>query len=258
MLVKARKWAKSKDYFGKETELNINGHECHKTWFGGLTSLGIRVVMIIYVFLLFKKCFGHNEDVVNYTFSDENPEELGEVKQPELSQTMFFQLSPNHRHTEDRTKAAPTIKLDESFYSHVDVYFEQMDINLNDPDESKRVVGKKFEAKSCTLDDWKAVAKDDEQWLKKSEDLWERYKDMPTTLCPKLEDREELILQNDFSMPERKHYSIVFARCTKERRAERGDAITECASKDAIDEYLKKILVHTWVIQEELNLGLYF
>ena len=85
-----RKKIKSRDVFGKEISLNIDGDESHKTWFGGFISILISIVMIGYIYLLFKKCITHGEDVMNYIYIDENPEELGQIAFKEINEVIFF------------------------------------------------------------------------------------------------------------------------------------------------------------------------
>ena len=90
MLKAVRKKVKKQDEFGKAISLNIDGEESHKTWFGGLLSIIISVLMLVYVFLLFKKMILHEEDVLNYKYPDESPEELGEIPLKEMHEMTFF------------------------------------------------------------------------------------------------------------------------------------------------------------------------
>ena len=90
MLKKIRKKIKSHDEFGKEISFNIDGEESHKTWFGGMLSVVITCLMIVYVVLLFKKMAFHEEDILNYKYPDLPLEEIGEVSYKETYEMIFF------------------------------------------------------------------------------------------------------------------------------------------------------------------------
>ena len=178
-----RKKIKNKDEFGKEVKLNVEGDEAHKTWFGGLLSIVISCLMFVYVFLLFKKMIMHEEDVLNYKFPDESLEEVGEISYKEAHNMIFFQLQTNFRHGSNRLNAHKPILLNEEFYSKVDVKFEQVDVDMENPDHNKRVEYQTFEAKPCTAEDFDITSgtggeregEDEKDEMKKKKEVWEKF-----------------------------------------------------------------------------------
>ena len=93
-------------------------------------SIIILVFVLGYTYLMFKKCFDHGEDVMNYQYMDEPTEELGMIELKELHEVMFFQFSTTFGHSKERRAKTGSndhnkdIKYDEEFLRHLDVKFE--------------------------------------------------------------------------------------------------------------------------------------
>ena len=82
--------------------------------------------MIVYVYLMFKKCFEHEENVYNYSYPNEPVTDLGKVTYDKVHEVIFFQLQTNFGHGGSHRSDAKDhrIRLDSTFYENVDVKIE--------------------------------------------------------------------------------------------------------------------------------------
>ena len=63
MRSKIYNWILSQDYFGHSVQLNFNkrGSE-HATIGGGLVSLGVKIIMGVYIYILIKRMINYEDD----------------------------------------------------------------------------------------------------------------------------------------------------------------------------------------------------
>ena len=216
----------------------------------------ISALMVVYVFLMFKKCFLHEENVYNYSYPNEPVTDLGKVKFKDVHEVIFFQLQTNFGHGgSHRTDAKDhRIKLDKTFYENVDVKIEQVNIDMHNTDREQRFKVDDFEVRECTLEDFSKAS--DPESKKKNIKIYERFK-KDVLLCPRAEDLDKLVMENDFSSPQRKHFQIVFSKCNPEALTRKGDTATTCAKDSDMDRYLRHTKVSTWSIVNHLDFSRY-
>lgn len=88
-----KKYIKDFDMFGHTIQLNFNKNgDSHKTFVGGVFSMFIKMLLGLYVFLLFKRMF-LNEADSNYTrINVLNLDEFGSHSLNETYMTVFYVL----------------------------------------------------------------------------------------------------------------------------------------------------------------------
>ena len=86
---------------------------------------------------------------------------------------------------------------------------------MKNEDPLKRTQYIEHKARACTEEDF-LDGVEDKQALKKNKEVWEQFKG-DLLICPDPEDKEDLVLQNDFTFKERKFFQLVFSRCTNDK-----------------------------------------
>jgi len=84
------------------------------------------------------------------------------------------------------------------------VKFEQVNVDMKNPDHEKRVSYKSYEAKPCTEEDFTHDEATEDGNIKLKH-VWKKFKDH-LILCPKIEDEDDLTLENDATSPKSKHF----------------------------------------------------
>ena len=85
-------WIRDNDFFGHIINLNFDKQgDAHKTTFGGIYSLFIKIFLVIYLYLNLSKLFTHVDDNNVTTVGALNLELVGEVSVPlETSSLVFY------------------------------------------------------------------------------------------------------------------------------------------------------------------------
>jgi len=151
--------------------------------FGGAVTIIINLLMLGYVIILIRKVITREDDAIQYWYPD-GAAELGEVSYREAYSMMFFQLTTAFRHGEARDGAHQNIELEE-LYQHVDMKFEQIDVDMENEDPAKRVRYTPYEARLCKEEDFGDHPKNRE--------AWQRFKNS-IILCPDVEKDDDLML----------------------------------------------------------------
>ena len=109
---------------------------------------------------MLKKCFGYEEDVVNYEFPNEPASKLGKVPYIAIGEVIFFQLQTKLTYgtSRDKAKDFKKIEFDEEFLSNIDVRIEQVSVDFdhkNEDDENETELKHEiFEVRKCTKEDF--------------------------------------------------------------------------------------------------------
>ena len=84
----------SQDYFGHKVQLNFNkkGSE-HQTLIGGIVSIFINAMMIVYVTILLKRMFLFEDDDVSTATGVINFQDFNGVKMSELSNSIAYSVT---------------------------------------------------------------------------------------------------------------------------------------------------------------------
>ena len=79
-MAKLKHIIKNQDLFGYTVDLNFNkaGHS-HNTIIGGLISICLKLLLIVYVIYLFNKMLGYNENIIYHIGKELDLDQLGVV-----------------------------------------------------------------------------------------------------------------------------------------------------------------------------------
>ena len=84
-------WVRGNDFFGHVINLNFDKQgEAHKTLFGGVYSLFIKVFLVVYLYLNLAKLFTHVDDNNVTTVGALNLELVGDVSVVDDSSMLVF------------------------------------------------------------------------------------------------------------------------------------------------------------------------
>ena len=87
------KWVRNQDYFGHRIQLSFKkrGND-HKTLAGGITSCVVRIMMIVYVGILFKRMFLYEDDTTNSALNKLDHHQYKPVQYQNMSRSMVFEI----------------------------------------------------------------------------------------------------------------------------------------------------------------------
>ena len=143
----------------------------------------INLLMLGYVAVLVRKVIIREDDAIQYWYPD-GAAVLGEVSYKEAYSMMFFELTTAFRHGEEQDGAHQNLDLAE-LYEHVDVKFQQIDVDMDNEDPAKRVRYTPYEARPCKEEDFGDHPKNKE--------VWQRFKST-VILCPDVDKDDALVL----------------------------------------------------------------
>ena len=145
-----KKFLKSQDMFGHIVNLNFNqkGTE-HTTLIGGSVSGLIKILISLYVIILCRRTVFYLDNNISSspTVVDLIHPDKGTTYMNETNLLVFHRLSK-------QLEGKDIFLNRKDLKRHIDIYYNQVVNNYNDPDTSKWYTYTRVEAKQCTKEDF--------------------------------------------------------------------------------------------------------
>ena len=122
--------------------------DAHKTLFGGLYSLIIKLIILEFLYLNMQKLFMHIDDNNVSTLGLIDMDKLGDVQLMGQSSMLIFHVIRKQRHP-------PQLVFGQEINDYVEMYFSQEVYDY----EARNFSSVKYPWKECTLDDFNVINK---------------------------------------------------------------------------------------------------
>ncbi|EAS04316.2 transmembrane protein, putative (macronuclear) [Tetrahymena thermophila SB210] len=200
-------WVKQIDLFCKPITLNINGNTVYKTFLGGISTVFVSVLLIVFFYNTINE-FANKQNMTNTssTFFNDDPPFINLN-----SQNMMFAVSIQ----QDNFITNPYYDIQITYYN-----------NSRDHQGNVKPNKKSFPLEPCTLDHWMQLPKDYD---------WEtKFTQMNFTnwLCPKID--YEMVLGGVYTSNIFSYYKIQVVDCVDNPAINK-----KCRSTQEIDSFLK-------------------
>lgn len=231
--MKPKAFLKRNDIFGQKIEIS----DMHQTVLGGVASLLLRLVMVVYVVTLLRVMLTHqNDKTYKHTYSIAMEEEGGFITNRILYENtgviLYFSL-----YYFDQNGFQRNLPYDESTRRYIKVDYGQKKTDFMESDESNYFEYNLTKAKPCEEEDFLKANKF-RQHDAKIADIYANWQGF-TFMCP----NASYELENTDANAQ--YQSMVF-QVSKCRSDELVDGDLPCAEEEAIENFTSRLFVETW------------